>query len=627
MKIKFISGCTAGKPNLIIISDGNKGIALDCGFQQELPNFSQITEEITHIFITHAHADHIGGVTFLKRMFPNSEIYFHELTKEIGKVTISNISELLYSKPKIKIPLKEIEEVFSTSNILYENTIVKINDNIKVVALPAGHLPGALSYLFKINSTTLLYSGDISVNNLPLAGQIILENYPIDLMISESNFTTTEETFETAMKKLIDIIVQTLKVKGKVILPIPSAGRAQEISTYFAYKIITKEIPYTTIYIDGSAKDVIKIYDIYYSRLRGYLRDIYVNARSSGIIKLVNDSFRKELIKSDVPYIILTTSANLRHGPILYYLQEILLDERSSLIFTGKVEEKGIAKTILQSKKGELIEIYGIALGRKCGVYNIEVNEHGNVLSFIDFIKRSSIKGIILTHGNEITKELISQFLMKEKLVKYTSIPKEKDNLDLSLIFDILKYHQEFDEETINFILERLIEEEKNEFDKFNVIQMEKLKEKLIKTKIIYDLNNTETSKTIFFTIFRYATKYSYKNYTIDFKFPAIMLEAISNIIKDILGNQVVDILYNQLNETAPKFFKNLVLKGGTMKAYLGIEITSKDKLEEILNNFQENFKNKNIIAPSIEKVKMLCKEEVTRNKSLEEIYYKVFGN
>ena len=83
--------------------------------------------------------------------------------------------------------------------------------------------------------------------------------------------------------------------------------------------------------------------------------------------------------------------------------------------------------------------------------------------------------------------------------------------------------------------------------------------------------------------------------------------------------------LFNQLNETLPKFFKNLVLKGGTMKAQLNIEISSLPKLKETLKSFEENFSIFNIKAPTIEEIKETCEEEIKANPNLKSIYERVF--
>jgi Cft2 family RNA processing exonuclease len=623
MKLKFISGCSAGKPNLLLlVKDNGKSAVFDCGFQNEMPDFSKIEGEVEEIFITHAHADHIGGLTILKRMFPNARIFMSEPTIEIGKITISSLE----IKSKYKIPMNEIEEVMSDVETIRDGIILKFDD-YKVLPIYAGHLLGALSYLIKFDSHTLLYTGDISISELPLAGKFELAQSNIDLIISESNFSLGLDTFRSSLEKISQIIASAIKVKGRVVMPLPAAGRAQEIAVYLSYKMLAGEIPHTTIYVDGSVKDVMRVYDKYSSNLRGYLSEYYTKVRSAGLIKLVSDDMRKELVRNERPFIVLTTSANLKYGPSVYYTEEVFLDENSLILFTGRVDEKTLAKKILYSKKGELVEFRGVALSRKCNVQMNELNEHGNATDLIEMVNKISSKSILLTHGNDVVKQYLMQYFLKENSRFSIFDPLEGDLINLNLLFSIVKSQKKFDdEEFFEALLERIIESIRIEYDKGKILTRDFIEELLSKNDILYEIRNIEKAKQLFFIAFRYGVKYSYKNHKIDFKFVSDLMEIISEIISEILGKSASNKLFNQLNETSPKFFKNLILKGGTMKANLGVEIISLENLKEILNDFETNFSRFGIKAPSISEIKKLCEQELIIDNSLRNNYLRVFG-
>jgi|OSPMetMinimDraft_2_1075162.scaffolds.fasta_scaffold01195_4 Predicted exonuclease of the beta-lactamase fold involved in RNA processing len=625
MELKFIGGCTIGKPNLIVISHNKEGIVLDCGFQYEMPPFDKIDVEVKHIFISHAHADHIGGITILKRKFPEAKIYMSEPTKEIGKITLGSLE----IKSKYRIPQKEIEEVLNDVTILGEGDIIKINENIKVQPISAGHLLGAFSYLFKIDSHNLFYTGDISLGNLPLAGNISLGYQEIDLAISESNFTLGEESFIESASKIANLVTNVIKIKGKIVMPMPAAGRAQEIATFLAYKMILNDMPYVPIYVDGSIKDVMNIYDRYVGKLRGYLKDYYINARRSGIIKSVNDDMRKSLLTSDKPCIIMTTSANLKHGPSLIYVQNTIMDDRSMILFTGKVEDKTLAKKILNSKRGELIDFNGIALGRKCNIQLVEINEHGTVGEYIKLVQRSPIRGLILIHGNDIIKNYLTQFLIKEKKNLYLNDPKEFDVIDFDLLVrSYSKQTESMDVEIIEYIIEKLVEDLRREYDRTRSLS-DLIFSKAMEEQEIYSyIKNKENAKEVFFIFFRYATKFSFikEEGVIDFRFASIILDKVSREIERIMGKGTVKELFNQLNETAPKFFKNIILRGGTMKAQLGITIPSKQHLIKTLESFQNNFSAFEVKSPTLEEIEKLCRIEVAQDPSLKLNYEKIFS-
>ncbi|HLI46988.1 MAG TPA: MBL fold metallo-hydrolase [Geobacterales bacterium] len=623
MKLKFISGCSAGKPNLLtLVKDSGKVVVFDCGFQNEMPDFSKIEGEVEEVFITHAHADHIGGLTMLKRMFPKARIFMSEPTLEIGKITIGSLEIM----NKYKIPQSEIEEVMSDVETVKDGVPLKF-DEYKVLPIYAGHLLGALSYLIKFDSMTVLYTGDVSVSELPLAGKLEILQGNIDLLISETNFSLGFDTFSSAVEKIAQMVAAATKVKGRIIMPMPAAGRAQEIAIYLSYKMLNGEIPHTTIYVDGSIKDVMKIYDRYSSYLRGYLAEYYFKVRSSGLIKLVSDDMRKDLVKNEKPLIVLTTSANMKYGPSLYYAEEVFLDENSTILFTGRVDDKTLAKRIINSKKGELVEFKGIALSRKCNVLINEVNEHGNASDMLDTIKKIGIKSLILMHGNDVVKQYMSQFFIKENPRFFLIEPLEGDLINLAIIFNLARSQKAFlDEEFFEALIERIIEAIRSDYDKGRMLTRDYVQDVLNKNDIILEIRNIEKAKQFFFIAFRYAVKYSYKDSRIDFKFVSDFLEVISEIISDILGKSNSNKLFAQLGETAAKFFKNLVLKGGTLKADLGIKIQSLENLKDILNDFETNFSRFGIKAPSVGEIKKLCEQELIVDNTYRNNYLRVFG-
>ena len=52
------------------------------------------TYKINHIFVTHAHLDHIGCLPIISKEYPNAKIYMNNMTKDLVKV-------LLYDSLKI----------------------------------------------------------------------------------------------------------------------------------------------------------------------------------------------------------------------------------------------------------------------------------------------------------------------------------------------------------------------------------------------------------------------------------------------------------------------------------------------------------------------------------------------
>lgn len=70
--------------NCYIYSDENtkNALVVDPGYEMEKLLDLLKPYTLTHIFITHAHIDHIAGLEELKKTFPDALICGHELTKE-----------------------------------------------------------------------------------------------------------------------------------------------------------------------------------------------------------------------------------------------------------------------------------------------------------------------------------------------------------------------------------------------------------------------------------------------------------------------------------------------------------------------------------------------------------------
>lgn len=174
---------------------GNEALLLDAGTGKKNgfsfgPSFLGLEKsglimcksEIKHVFISHAHSDHIGFIPTLMKELPNAVFYMTEATKELAKFQLydKNFSEkknLASEKLAVQTMFDRIQTVsfFETFDI----------GNINVTFYPAGHIPGAMMTLFKWNGKTLLYTGDYSSSETALTDKYYLpDNLSIDYLIN-----------------------------------------------------------------------------------------------------------------------------------------------------------------------------------------------------------------------------------------------------------------------------------------------------------------------------------------------------------------------------------------------------------------------------------------------------------
>lgn len=139
--------------------------------------------QVSQIFISHAHIDHIGYLLKVMKQSPNATVYMTELTAVLTKYQLYDRNFILNSKHT------EEEARLAAKFLLDKVVIVNYMQTIefgeyKVTFYPAGHIPGAMMMLFEYKNRKILYTGDFSVNGTLLTdGCYIPENQSIDTII------------------------------------------------------------------------------------------------------------------------------------------------------------------------------------------------------------------------------------------------------------------------------------------------------------------------------------------------------------------------------------------------------------------------------------------------------------
>lgn len=148
---------TPNEHNILLVKSPNFTALVDTGYPHTQKNLKTALgalnvsfEEITHIFITHAHRDHIGGILDEKghNNFPNAKLmidkrefdYWQNAGDKRAKDSINSFKEIVYFTPNK--PLLE--------------------GDLEILAIPAyGHTPGHNMILLQHQGDKLLFWADI----------------------------------------------------------------------------------------------------------------------------------------------------------------------------------------------------------------------------------------------------------------------------------------------------------------------------------------------------------------------------------------------------------------------------------------------------------------------------------
>lgn len=156
-------------------------------------------KQITHIFISHAHTDHIGSLLNLLELAPNASVYMTAMTKILVEYQLTNERKSQSSNKKFL--LDRITEVCFFEELIFSNFSVSF--------LPAGHIPGAMMSLFDFNGYKVLYTGDYSLNSTELTQCCIYPDEKVDVLImcalhaKHSYYKNKDDALEKLVKEML----------------------------------------------------------------------------------------------------------------------------------------------------------------------------------------------------------------------------------------------------------------------------------------------------------------------------------------------------------------------------------------------------------------------------------------
>ena len=100
MKYVFLGGAGEVGASCLLISVADRKILIDCGMRissddhyPAIPNFlllKELAPKLDAIFISHAHADHVGALPILHQHYPETSIYMTDTTQELAFTMLSN---------------------------------------------------------------------------------------------------------------------------------------------------------------------------------------------------------------------------------------------------------------------------------------------------------------------------------------------------------------------------------------------------------------------------------------------------------------------------------------------------------------------------------------------------------
>ncbi|MCM8803634.1 MAG: MBL fold metallo-hydrolase [Candidatus Omnitrophica bacterium] len=461
MKIKFLGATKNVTGSKFYIQADGKNILIDCGLfqERELKNrnwgkFPIPPENIDYILLTHAHLDHSGYLPKIVKDGFSGKILCSLPTLEITKVALLDSAKLQVEDaekkkkrhekegkkgPYPEIPLYDVEDVMNVFDLFQPvsyNKEVNLSKDIKVIFYKSGHILGSSFIKIITEGKEIVFSGDIGRKESPiLPNPDILES--ADILIMETTYgDRIHEKREIAEEKLVDIINETNKKRGNIVIPTFAIERAQEILYYLKKLLLEDKIPHLLTFLDSPmAIEITEIFKKYLSYLDGEAEKLLKNKISPfdfpllHLTKTVEESKMINHIKGSV--IIMAGSGMCTGGRIKHHLIKNIEREESSILFVGYQAKGTLGREILEKHN---VRILGNFYNVRARIEKIDgFSGHADRDELLEWIYgfKKQPENIFLVHGEENVINTFSEILRERYSKSKIIIPSYLDVFEL----------------------------------------------------------------------------------------------------------------------------------------------------------------------------------------------------
>lgn len=454
MRLTFYGATQNVTGSMFLIEHNEKRILVECGLYQGKRSVSEemnrkfpfIPSEIDKLLISHAHIDHSGNIpNLVKQGFTGDIIATHAtcdlmdiMLRDSGHIHEKDIEYLNKRLAKKGEPLKEplytvkdAEESMKHFTPVNYYVPVKIDNELSVTFIEAGHILGSAQMLFEYKDKTVLFTGDLGRDHLPIIRDPdIVED--VDMIISESTYgDRLHKNIEDSQNELKQVINRVYERNGKIIVPAFSVGRTQEILFDIFNLIDDGDIKGMDIYVDSPLskratrvfREHAECYDKETMEIFNENKNVF-NFEGLHYTEDVEES--KSLNFKSGPYMIISASGMCEAGRILHHLKNNISDPANAVIITGFMAEHTLGRRILERQKD--IKIFGEHYTLNSEIYAMtEYSAHGDRNDLTEHIEQSHAKRVILVHG-ELSQQEALKNTLNEMGFDDVSIPQRGDS-------------------------------------------------------------------------------------------------------------------------------------------------------------------------------------------------------
>lgn len=385
IKITFLGAAqnVTGSRHLLEIN-GFK-LLVDCGFFQERKfqnrnwdPFPIPPGAIDAVLLTHAHLDHCGWLPRLVQKGFKGKVFCTTATAQIAEIVMLDSAHIqeedaIYKKKRHQREKRKskhpVEPLYTISDadaavrlltpIKYEKP-VQISEGIEATYFNAGHILGSAMIQLKINHNgqlrTILFSGDIGRWDVPILNDPTMIEKADYVFVESTYGDRVHETNTDIKDRLAEIVNETHKAGGNLVVPSFAVERSQEILYYLNELIIEDRIPHTMVFLDSPmAVKVTQIFkkhpEMYDEQMTDRFNDHESPFGFPGLTMTRKTAESKAINHIRGTVMVIAGSGMCTGGRIKHHLVNNITRPESTLLFIGYQAFGTLGQQILQKPK------------------------------------------------------------------------------------------------------------------------------------------------------------------------------------------------------------------------------------------------------------------------------------
>ena len=437
MRLTFHGAAQEVTGSMHLLEVNGQRVLLDCGLHQGRRrdsyarnlNFPWEAESIDCVVLSHAHIDHTGKLPNLVKQGFGGNVWCTAATRNLSAYMLMDSGYIqekdveYLNRKRSRRGEAPVEPIYTREDAkealplfvsVGEGRPVLIGNGVTLTFHNAGHILGSAFVELEIEefasgkSWKLVFSGDLGRDEIALLRSPAVAA-EADLLIMESTYGgRLHGQYETALRRLREVVCETARRGGKVIIPSFAVGRTQEIVYALNQLDARGDIPEIPVFVDSplaiNATDVFRMHpESWDTSVQTFMED---GRRRSPFdyprIEYVREVRRsKQLNYLTEPAIIISASGMAESGRVLHHLKNNITRAENTVLIVSYQAQHTLGRRILEGN--EKVRIFGEEYNVRAEVARINgYSAHADqaeLLEWASHFDRERLQRIFLVHG------------------------------------------------------------------------------------------------------------------------------------------------------------------------------------------------------------------------------------